>query len=115
MRTLFNDLLATEGVKGALFFAPSGELRFAEFNLGGNLPGSGSDWFALVTSLGKTREADLTFEKGRLYIRRVAEGVLVVVMGAIAPDAMVRLHCDVLLPNLREHRNTKGIKRFFNR
>lgn len=115
MREIFKELLAVDGVRGAVFFTPSGERVFEEFNIGGSEPASASDWYALVASLGKAREAELVFERGRVYVRRTAEGVLVVVMGLIAPCAVIRLNCDILLPALREQRSTKGIKRFFKR
>jgi hypothetical protein len=118
MREVFKDLLAVDGVRGVVFFTPSGERVFAEFNIGGNGPEAGGDWYALVVSLGKAREADLVFDKGRVHVRRTAAGVLVVVMGLIAPCAVVRLNCDILLPALnvrRSRRSASGIKRFFKR
>ena len=115
MREVFKDLLAVDGVRGVVFFTPSGERVFEEFIIGGAEPAAVSDWYALVASLGKAREADLVFERGRVYVRRTADGVLVVVMGLIAPCAVIRLNCDILLPALKEQRSTKGIKRFFKR
>jgi hypothetical protein len=115
MRGVFKDLLAVDGVKGVLFFSPSGERVFEEFNLGGDGPVPAGDWYALAASLGRVREAELVFEKGRLYLRRTAEGVLVVVMGLIAPSAVIRLNCDILLPALKEQRSAKGLRRFFKR
>ena len=115
MREVFKDLLAVDGVRGVVFFTPSGERVFEEFIIGGSEPAAVSYWYALVASLGKAREADLVFERGRVYVRRTADGVLVVVMGLIAPCAVIRLNCDILLPALKEQRSTKGIKRFFKR
>ena len=115
MREVFKDLLAVDGVRGVVFFTPSGERVFEEFIIGGSEPAAVRDWYALVASLGKAREADLVFERGRVYVRRTADGVLVVVMGLIAPCAVIRLNCDILLPALKEQRSTKGIKRFFKR
>jgi hypothetical protein len=109
MREVFKDLLAVDGVRGVVFFTPSGERVFEEFIIGGSEPAAVSDWYALVASLGKAREADLVFERGRVYVRRTADGVL------IAPCAVIRLNCDILLPALKEQRSTKGIKRFFKR
>jgi hypothetical protein len=115
MREVFKDLLAVDGVKGALFFSPAGEREFEEFNIGGGEPVPAGDWYALAASLGRVREAELVFERGRLYVRRTAEGVLVVVMGLIAPCAVIRLNCDILLPALKEQRKVTGIKRLFKR
>jgi hypothetical protein len=113
MRELFKDLLMMEGVKGALFFTSSGELVFKEFTSGGAHAADNTDWWALTASMEKVQEADLLFEKGRVFMRWVPEGVLVVVAGLIAPGVMIRLHCDVLLQNLKAHRAPKGLKRFF--
>jgi hypothetical protein len=115
MREVFKDLLAVDGVRGVLFLTPSGERVFEEFSIGGSEPVAASDWYALVGSLGKAREAELVFERGRVYIRRTADGVLVVVMGLIAPSAVIRLNCDILLPAIREQKSTKGIRRLFKR
>jgi hypothetical protein len=111
MRELFKDLLMVEGVKGALFFAPSGELVFKEFNAGGSHAVDNTDWWALAASMEKAQEADLLFERGRVFMRRGAEGVLVVVAGLIAPSVMIRLHCDVLLQGLKVQRAPRGLKR----
>lgn len=115
MRDVFKDLLAVDGVRGVVFFTPSGERVFEEFSIGGSAPAAVSDWYALAASLGKAREAELVFEKGRVYVRRTADGVLVVVMGLIAPCALIRLNCDILLPALKAQRGAKGIKGFFKR
>lgn len=117
MRSQFQDLLKIDGVKGVVYFTLAGQRVFEEFTLGRNATATAnaSDWFALVLCLGKARESELVFEKGRLYIRRSAEGILLVVMGLIAPTGMVRLTSDILLSGLREQKPARGIRRFFKR
>jgi len=115
MRERFRDLLEIDGVRGVLFFTLSGHRVYEEFTLGRNGSGSAGDWFALAACLGKAMESELVFEKGRLYIRRSPEGILLVVMGLIAPTGMVRLTSDILLSELREKKPARGIKRFFRR
>jgi len=124
MSALFDDLLAIEGVKGVMFFSAAGELLFEESG-GGMDKTAVRDWQALLVSLDGAREADLIFETGRLYIRKADEGMLVVTMGRIAPAAMIRLNCDVLLPELKSDKGSgplfdgakpkrkKGLGRFF--
>ena len=97
MSALFDDLLAVEGVKSVMFFSAAGELLFAEPGAGGMDKAAARDWQALLVSLDVAREADLIFEMGRLYIRKADEGMLVVAMGRIAPAAMIRLNCDILI------------------
>jgi hypothetical protein len=61
------------------------------------------------------READLIFEKMRIYIRRADVGYLVVFMGLFAPAAMVRMSCDMLLPVLKLKGKPTGLKSFFRK
>jgi hypothetical protein len=125
MSALFDDLLAVAGVKAVMFFSAAGELLFEDSGAGGMDKAAARDWQALLASLDGAREADLIFEMGRLYIRKADEGMLVVTMGRIAPAAMIRLNCDVLLSELKSHKGSgplfegaklkrkKGLGRFF--
>lgn len=125
MSALFDDLLAVEGVKGVMFFSAAGELLFGEPGAGGMDKAAVRDWQALLVSLDGAREADLIFDIGRLYIRKADEGMLVVVMGRIAPAAMIRLNCDILISELKNRKGSgplfegaklkrkKGLGRFF--
>jgi len=115
MRGLFADLLRIDGVKGVVFFTLSGQPVFQEFTLGRNDADDISGWFALAACLGRAREAELVFEKGRLDVGRSTEGVVLVVMGSIAPTGMVRLTADILFSGLRQPKAVRGIKRFFKR
>jgi hypothetical protein len=115
MRGLFADLLRIDGVKGVVFFTLSGQPVFEEFTSVRNDPANASDWFALAACLDEASESELVFEKGRLYIRRSAEGILLVVMGLIAPTGMVRLTSDILFSVLKKPKPVRGIKRFFKR
>ena len=115
MRELFNDILRMDGVKGLMLFSFTGDLVFTEFNHGGLEEIENRDWSLLVESLAGMREADLIFEKGRLYIRRTDIGYLVVLIGPFVPIAMIRLQCDILLPLLTPSKKTRGIRRFFKK
>jgi len=115
MRELFNDILSMEGVKGLLLFSLAGDLVLKEFNHGGLEEIENRDWSLFIESLAGMREADLIFEKGRLYIRRTDMGFLVVLIGPFVPIAMIRLQCDILLPSLRPVKKTKGIRRLFKK
>lgn len=115
MRALFEDLLRIDGVKGVMFFTLSGQPVFEEFTMGRTGTANAGNWFELAASTGKAREAELIFEKGRIYVRRSAKGILLVTMGLIAPTGMLRLTSDVLFSRLREQKPARGIKRFFTR
>jgi len=115
MRELFNDILSMEGVKGLLVFSSAGDLVHKVFNQTGLEEIENRDWRLFIESLTGMREADLIFEKGRLYIRRTDMGYLVVLIGPFVPIAMIRLQCDILLPSLGPANKTKGIRRFFKK
>jgi hypothetical protein len=53
--------------------------------------------------------------EGRLYLRKTHDGFMIVRMQLIASIAMVKLNCDILLPQLKSTGNSKGLKGFFKR
>jgi hypothetical protein len=114
MKELFNDILNIEGVKGLMMLSFAGDVIFTEFPVMHKDVGN-IDWRLFIESLAGTRETDLIFEKGRLYIRRTDIGYLVVLMGSFVPIAMMRLQCDILLPSLKPAKPAKGIRRFFKK
>jgi hypothetical protein len=115
MRQLFDTILNIDGVKGLMLLSFNGDILFKKLNpvLQENL--ENRDWRRLIESLADSREADLIFEKGRLYIRRTDLGFLFVLMGPFVPMAMMRLQCDILLPSLKPAKAPKGIRRFFKK
>jgi hypothetical protein len=115
MQNRFQDLLRIGGVKGAVLFTLSGQRVCAEFTVGGDNVDNAGDWFALAACVDNVREAELVFERARLYIRRSTEGVLVVLMGLMASTGMIRLTSDVLLSTMRAQEPVRGIRRFFKR
>jgi hypothetical protein len=68
-----------------------------------------------IQALGDIREADLIFEKSRIYVRRTDTGYLVVLLGLFASGAMLRLHVDMVLPSLKERGKGKGWRSLFRR
>jgi len=110
MKELFEDILAMEDVRGVVFFSFEGEVRFMEphLEIERSLP-------LFVQALGNVREADLIFEKSRIYVRRTDTGVLVVLLGLFASGAMLRLHVDMVLPSLKDRGKGKGLRSLFRR
>ncbi len=72
MKEIFDDILAMEDVRGVVVFSFEGEILFMEPNLEieKSLP-------LFIQALGDIREADLIFEKSRIYVRRTDTGYLV--------------------------------------
>lgn len=115
MREVFAGLLAVDGVRGVLFFSPAGDLLFEEFTINAATRPLVREWRALLDAAAGFREAELIFEKGRIYMRDVGAGTLLVPSGLIAPSALIRLNCDILIPSLRQLKPAKGLRRFFRR
>ena len=114
MKELFKDILNMNDVNGVMLFSFTGELLFKEFVSPLSEEPEKKDWWRLFfLSLNKVNEAELVFEKSRLYIRKTELGFLMILMGYFAPVAMVRLSCDMLIPGLKQTSTTSGLKRFF--
>jgi len=116
MKELFQDILDMEDVLGLMLFSFEGKLLFKAFPVPPSEDPETRDWWPLFTaSLDGVREADLLFDHRRLYIRKTNMGFLMVLMGSLAPTAMLRLNCDMLLPKLKEKRPSGGLMRIFKR
>jgi len=110
MKELFKDILALEDVRGVVVSSLEGEILFMEpsLEIDKSLP-------LFIRELGTVREADLIFEKSRIYVRRTDMGYLVILLGLFASGAMLRLHVDMVLPSLKDRGKGKGLRSFFRR
>ena len=118
MKDLFQDVLGIEGVHGLLFLTTDGKVAFSHF-----VSGYPSDarkvkdmnWSALVNELAGITEAEMMFDSGRLYIRKSSNGYLLVVLEDHAPVSMVRLNCNVLMPELNKQKLGRGFGQLLRR
>ena len=116
MKELFNDILKIDDVEGVMLFSFEGELIFKEFSSPLVDESENMDlWEVFIDSLKGIREADLVFEKARVYVRKTSSGYVMILMGIFAPIAMVRLNCDILLPSLKRAAATKGWRNLFRK
>lgn len=103
MKDVFKDLVGLEGVHAAIVLDPAGSLVASRFSdqYQGN-PGAAStfNWEPFILELGEHAEADFVYDQGRIYLRKLPAGFLLVIMNDIAPISMVRLNCEILLPEL---------------
>ncbi len=116
MKELFKQILCIEDVQTLMLFTFEGELAFREQSA--SLLGAtevSPEWHGFIRSLEGIREADLIFDRERLYIRRTNLGYLVITMGVFAPAAMVRMNCDMVLPSLNQPGREKGLRKFFRK
>jgi hypothetical protein len=114
MKGLFDDILNMRDVTGVMLFSFEGKLIFKEFlSPPPEEPESTNWWRVLMHSLDGAQEVDLVYEKSRFYIRKTELGYLLVLMGTLAPTAMMRLNCDLLIASLTRIKSTKGLRGLF--
>jgi hypothetical protein len=116
MKNLFRDILDIEDVHGVIFLSLDGKPVFSEFVSHPPKRFEHINWRFITRSLDGVREAELVFENRRFFIKKTPSGYIFVVMGETAPAEMVRLNCDILIPNLdKTSKKPKGLGRFFKR
>ena len=115
MNDLFKDILNMTGVRGVILLSFQGDVLFQAFNAPPGRKPAEMDWRPVVQALLNIREADLIYEELRLYTRKTPAGYLVIAMEPFGPAAMVRLNCDLLLPELKKSSSARGLKGLFKR
>jgi hypothetical protein len=113
MKELVQDIFDIGGVAQILLVAYDGGVIIHESSQAIPEDRRNVDWASLANAVKGVKEADLIYETGRLYLRSTDAGILVVMMDATAPSAMVRLSCDLIIPALKETLPPKGLRRFF--
>jgi hypothetical protein len=113
MKNLFHDILDMDGVHGLVLLSENGKILFESLEGGKFSPQrSQSSWKTIIDSLGDFHEMDLVFESGRCYLRRTENGYLMISMGMTVSVAMVKLSCDIILPQLKKAK-AGGLRSFF--
>jgi hypothetical protein len=114
MDKIFQDILSMDGVHGLVLLSDEGKVIFESLDDTKFLPEkSRLSWKMIIDSLDEFREMDLVFEEGRFYIRKTDSGYLMISMGRQVSIAMVKLNCDIVVPELKNAKAGKGLKRFF--
>jgi hypothetical protein len=117
MKQYFNDLMATDGVLGVMLLSPEGEVLYkndpSNLLLLGTVDAIALDLVNAMTD--SVQEADMVFRERRLYLRKTPLGPLLILLASTAPIAMVRLHCDTLVPTLKSPKRAGGLKSLFSR
>lgn len=103
------------GVQGVALLSVDGKVLYASFEDDTFISQKNTEnWKMIMDSVDDFKELDLVFEKGRVYMRKTEEGYLVVSMTMDVSIAMVKLNCDIVIPELNKAQNSpKGLKRFF--
>lgn len=116
MQDIFKDVIKMDGVYGLIFFSPEGRVLFESIDPHWvSLPEDNGDWSKLMPVLQEMREADFVYEKGRIYLRATDQGYLLVIMGPVVSIAMVKLNCDIILPQINTAQPVGKRKGLFKR
>ena len=116
MQALFKDIIKLDGVYGLIFFSREGRVLFESTDPHWiSLPQGFRDADKLLPVLQKMREADFVYENGRIYVRATERGYLLVIMGPLVSIAMVKLNCDIILPQLKTDKPGGKLKGLFRR
>ena len=116
MESLFKDILTIRGVQGIVLLSSEGRIVYESETTPKKAASQRyTNWRKLLDVIQNAREADFVFENGRIYLRRTGSGYLLVNMDGLASIAMVKLNCDIVLPQLKQSKHSKGLKGFFKR
>ena len=115
MEANFKDIIAIKGVQSIILLDSDGKVVFESMSaLRTETKQRYTNWKKFIDTLGNIREADFVFDNGRVYLRQSENGYLIVSMQSFASIAMVKLNCDILLPQLKNDKS-KGLKALFRR
>ena len=114
MKNLFHDILDMDGVHGLVLLSENGKVLFESLDGDQFSPQrSALSWKEIIDSLGYFHEMDLVFDHGRCYLRQTEGGYLIISMGPMVSVAMIKLSCDIILPQLKKKKAASGLRSFF--
>ena len=110
MKKTFKSLWDINGVIGITLLSFDGNAIYHEYRDASQIDPQLEFFASMVSAIGNASEIDLVYEKLRLYVRRADVGHVIVAVRSDAAIAMVRLNCDILLPELKIKKSPRGIK-----
>jgi hypothetical protein len=115
MDKIFEDILNMDGVHGLVLLSEEGKVLFESLDKKRFLPQKSTlSWKMIIDSLDEFNEIDLVYERGRFYIIKTGNGFLLISMSLNVSIAMVKLNCDIVVPELKKAKpGSRGFKRFF--
>ena len=110
------NIMEIEQFLGIIYFSFDGNVLFKYYKQKESQGIDGWDLSLFAAALDKIQEAELVFENIMLYIIKGRNGFLLAVLGRLAPLALVRLNCNILLATLdKESQKPKGLTRFLKK
>jgi len=115
MEKIFQDIVGMGGVYGLVLLSAEGKVLFESLDDNRFQPEKiALSWKVIIESIVEFKEMDLVYEQGRYYMRKTDSGYILISMSLDTSIAMVKLNCDIVIPELKKHlEQGKGLKRFF--
>ena len=110
MDEILEGITKLDGVTGVFLLSGENKLVAQKFSGMKPLNIANQKWTPSFSMPEKINEAEMIYENGRIFARRVDQGYLLVLMSASAPLSMIKLDCDVACAALKQ---TGGKKGFF--
>ncbi len=124
MESLFDEIFGIDGVQGLFLLSKDGSPVFKKFNPPlekindkklDEFIGKSLDLETLTEQFEKSNESLLIFGQKRIYVKKAGENYLFIIIDMFAPIAMVRLNCQLIIPEIEKMKSSKGIGRFFRK
>lgn len=124
MESMFNELFGIDGVQGVFLLSGKGTAVFKKFKpIMGDLDtkkiseaiGNEIDLNVFTGVLETSDESLLIYTQKRVFIKKAGPHFLFVILDMFAPVAMVRLNCQLIIPEIEKMKAPKGIGRFFKK
>ncbi len=103
MKDIFKDVMGITGVHGLMVVTNEGRVLLSRFSPDFRSEGkklSQINWEPFTIEMNSIKDAELVYDSARFYIKKSETGFLIVIIGDNAPISMVRLNCEILLPQL---------------
>jgi hypothetical protein len=115
MKELLKDVLEIEGVNGIVILTDEGDVIFKDILSDTLTKIDELEWGLFIGDIGGSREAELVYEQGLFYVRKVEFGYMIVIVDLHVQTAMIRLNCDIVLPSLQDLKTSKKYKKLFKK
>ena len=103
-----------DGVQGMVLLSGEREVLFESLDKTRFLPNKSTfSWKTILKPLDDIHEMDLVFEEGRFYMLKTEIGVFIICMNLSVSIAMIKLNCDIIIPEFKKLQSCKGMKKFF--
>ncbi len=124
MESMFDEIFGVDGVHGLFLLSKDGSIVFKKFispfdKLNNkkldDFIGNSIDLDTLTQQFANSNESLLIYNQKRMYIKNAGDNYLFVLLDMFAPVAMVRLNCQLIIPEIEKMKSSKGIGRFFRK